>query len=210
MTPEEMTKDFLDKSCDEKELSFYSGRVVNNNDPDQQGKCQIRVYCVFGDEIPDEDLPWALPDFGFIGSTLGSFIVPPNGAIVKVYFDQGDLYLPHYTTKAVNAGSLPPQRFTDYPDTMVFFSLDEEDYLTINRKTGDAVYSQRLGVKIVADEDGNLTIHSDVGVKIDTKVSGDNQTVIGPDGGYVVTSPSPGPILTQDGHTLQATEKVRA
>jgi len=37
----------------------YIGRVVNTDDPDHQLRVQIRVYGVFTDNVPDEDLPWA-------------------------------------------------------------------------------------------------------------------------------------------------------
>ena len=66
-SPEEIQRDFFDERDQEEIDGSYTGKVVNNNDPDKEGKCRIRVYGVFGDEVPDDDLPWALPDFNFVG-----------------------------------------------------------------------------------------------------------------------------------------------
>jgi len=157
-SPESVMKDFMDRNPSEYLKGFYSGKVVNNKDPERLGKCQIRVYACFGEEIPDSDLPWALPDFAFIGSTLGSFIVPPIGAIVKVYFDNGDIYLPHYTTKAMNVNTLPSQKDTDYPDNMVFFETDNGDYFTINRKSKQTKYFHTAGTNVVIEKNGEVKI----------------------------------------------------
>jgi len=37
----------------------YIGRVVNIDDPKKQLRVKIRVFGVFTDNVPDEDLPWA-------------------------------------------------------------------------------------------------------------------------------------------------------
>lgn len=158
LSPDEIMKKFIDCPLDDEEKDIYTGIVVNNNDPDKEGKCQIRVYGVFGDNVPDRDLPWALPDFNFIGSKVGSFVVPPVDALVKVYFDRGDIYLPHYTTKAVVKNSQPTQKDTDYPDNMVLFETDDGDYLTINRKSKETTYNHKSGTKVLIKEDGSVEI----------------------------------------------------
>lgn len=206
MTPEELMKEYLDRRSEDNDRCMYSGIVVNNNDPDQEGKCQIRVYSIFDDNIPNSDLPWALPDFNFIGSKVGSFVVPPNGAIVKVYFDNGDVYLPHYTTKAVNKNSLPSQRNTDYPNNMVLLETDEGDFVTLNRSTGRYRIFTRSGAQIVLDANGDATVHGAEKVRID----GTEEVLLGDTGGFVVTSPTDGTITTQNGHVLTAQKRVRA
>ena len=77
----------------------FTGIVVDNKDPDKVGKCKIRVYGVYGDDIQDKDLPWAFPDFNFRGGLKGSFIVPPVDCIVNVYFERGEIYIPRYSNK---------------------------------------------------------------------------------------------------------------
>lgn len=172
MTPYEVMRRMIDSYPDDNIDGLYTGMVVDNDDPDQQGKCKIRVYGIFGDEVPDSDLPWALPDFDFIGSKLGSFIVPPNDALVKVYFDQGNIYQPHYTTKAVHSSNLPSQRTDDYPDTMVFFETDEGDYFTINRSSKVAKFYHNSGTIITMNRNGSVEI--EVKDNLDQNVNGDS------------------------------------
>jgi len=155
---DEITRDFFDDTDSCKKDGWFTGKVVKNNDPDKEGKCKIRVYGVFGNDIPDNDLPWALPDFNFIGSKLGSFVVPPVGALVKIYFDHGDIYLPHYSTKAVVQSSQPSQKDIDYPDNMVMYETDEGDYFTINRKTKETTFNHNSGTQILIKKDGTVEI----------------------------------------------------
>jgi hypothetical protein len=39
---------------------WFFARITNVNDPDMLGQCQIRI-AGFHDDIPDKDLPWAMP-----------------------------------------------------------------------------------------------------------------------------------------------------
>ena len=116
-------KEFLEQKEQQLLNTSYVGKVVDNNDPRQLGRCRIRVYGVYGNKIPDDELPWALPEFSFIGSKLGSFIVPPTGCIVSVYFDNGELSKPVYTKKVVKVGSQPTDKNKNrkYPDNLIFF-----------------------------------------------------------------------------------------
>ncbi len=161
----EMLKNFMASNLGNTEIKFFTGKVENNNDPDKEGKCQIRIYGLFPDAIPNDDLPWALPDFNFIGGTKGSFIVPPIGSVVRVYFDGGDIYAPMYTTKAFNKEHLDFQadKNADYPDTMVFFETDTGEYFKINRKTGVSTYKHTSGTIIIVDVDGNIQIDNEAG-----------------------------------------------
>ena len=76
--PDLLTKLLNEKGkVDYNHLTFYMGKVEDNVDPDKLGRCRIRVYGEFSDDIPTKDLPWALPDLNFSGSSIGSFVVPP-------------------------------------------------------------------------------------------------------------------------------------
>lgn len=170
--PSEVTTDFLEDIDLCNVDRWYVGIVVNNNDPDQEGKCRIRVYGIFGDEIPDDDLPWALPEQTFIGSKMGNFIVPPQDAIVRVRFDNGDIYLPHYTSKVVDKSNLPSQRTEDYPDNMVFFETDEGDYLTFNRKQKSFKFHHNSGNEIIMENTGNYEYNHKSGASIKIDLAG--------------------------------------
>lgn len=70
----------------------FLGVVEDNNDPDRQNKCRVRVINIF-DGIPSEDIPWATPwkDANGLSSTL-----PDRGKVVSVEFENGDIYSPMY------------------------------------------------------------------------------------------------------------------
>ena len=157
-TPEESMKSFIDSDIDDEENYIYTGIVVDNNDPDRQGKCRIRVYSIFGDDIPDDSLPWALPDFSFVGSQCGNFIVPSVDTVVKVYFDHGDIYLPHYSTKAIDSNNLSKRRMKRYPDNIVLFETDAGDYMEIDRVSSTFTLHQKSGTQIVIYSNGNVEI----------------------------------------------------
>ena len=148
------------KSVNEQKHQFYPGKIVDNNDPEKIGRCRIMVFGVF-DGIPTENLPWAIPDFGFIGSTIGSFTVPPVDSIVNVYFDCGDIYLPKYTTKVLTPSSVKNMVSDieeDYPNTMVLFETDNGDYFRINRTSKSMELQHSSGSFIRIDRDGNMKI----------------------------------------------------
>lgn len=140
-------------------LDKFVGFVRNNNDPEKIGRCQIEVPSVYGD-IPIDALPWAIPEFGFIGGTRGSFIVPPVGAVVYVHFNRGEIYLPVYTTKVLTTKNMPKNKDTDYPHNMVFFETDNGDSFEINRKRETAQYTHSSGTKITIAKDGSVKIDS--------------------------------------------------
>jgi len=65
------------------------------------GRCKIRIFEKF-DDITDEDLPWAFPKQSNIfgggsGFGCGSFSYPKIGTIVRITFNNGDIYHPEYT-----------------------------------------------------------------------------------------------------------------
>ena len=201
----ELLKQFLNRKIDEKFNTFYTGRVVDNNDPEKLGRCKINVFGIY-DEIPESDLPWSIPDFNFIGSTLGNFIVPPNGAIVKVYFDHGDIYLPRYTTKVVENGKLPSDINEDYPNTMVFFETDDGDKLTINRKTGKIKFTHRSKTEINIDENGSYSVNHKSGSSFTIDNFGnikiDHKGFLEDTGVAVIPDPTGGPFCALPFDTL--------
>jgi hypothetical protein len=154
-------KEFLDKDIRESHDDYDSnivGKVVNNKDPKKLGRCRVRIFGIHGDAIQDSDLPWAIPDFGFVGSKVGSFIVPPVGTMVGIYFDKGDPYLPHYTNKVLDLNNLPDNKNENYPNNMIFYQTDNGDYYTINRTTRKTTLHHSSGTEITIDLTGKVTI----------------------------------------------------
>ncbi len=135
----------------------YVGIVEDNNDPDKIGRCKIRVYGIF-DNIEKSDLPWALPCFKFIGSKVGSFIVPPIGCVVEVRFRNSDIYFPEYTSKVVNVKALPLNRTKNYPNNMIFFETDKGSSFEIDRTDDTTTFYHKSGTRINISTDGTVNI----------------------------------------------------
>lgn len=97
MTPYEVIKA---SSGEESFTSAYLGKVEDIDDPKLEGRCRVRVFSLF-DDIATEDLPWAVPHGKplFFGqdARAGSISIPKVGAIVRVYFNDGDIYSPEYS-----------------------------------------------------------------------------------------------------------------
>jgi hypothetical protein len=64
----------------------YRGSVVNNVDPLQLGRLQIRCPAVLGDSV----LAWAMPCSPYAGDGEGLFLIPPRGANLWIEFEAGD------------------------------------------------------------------------------------------------------------------------
>ena len=154
-----LLKEFIDNNLPNRKLIMFTGKVEDNADPDKLGRCKVRVSEVFNEKnIPTQDLPWAIPEQTFIGSTVGNFIIPPVGTYVRVYFDNDEMYSPAYTTKALNREQLPSTIEEDYPNTMVLFETDNGDYFVINRKTLETEFKHASGMSMNIDTEGNVTL----------------------------------------------------
>lgn len=68
----------------------FRGTVVNNQDPQRQGRIQALVPQVLG-EVPSG---WATPCAPYAGPTAGFFSIPPIGAGVWIEFEGGDVSRP--------------------------------------------------------------------------------------------------------------------
>lgn len=155
----------------------WTGKVVDNVDTKFLGRVKIRIYGYF-DDVDSLALPWAVPDVSFVGSTVGNFIVPPNGAIVRGYFDHGDIHKPVYDSLAFNQKTSPLSyksmsfRLENYPNKMVFFEDDRGDYATLNRITGEFVVNQSTGTTITITPKGDINIDAVIG-GVNINVTGD-------------------------------------
>lgn len=148
------------KDNEEKYFDKWEGIVVNNEDVDKQGRCQIRIFD-FYDDIPKDSLPWALPDIQYIGAQRGSFIIPENGTIVRGYFDQGDVNKPIFESIVFNQ-DVPSDELVDtsedYPHKMTLLQTDQGDYITLNRNTGELALIHRTGASIFIKSSGEIEI----------------------------------------------------
>jgi hypothetical protein len=81
----------------------YRGTVTNNIDPMQQGRIQVSVPAVLG----DEQLSWAMPSTPYAGPGVGFFTIPPTGANVWVEFEGGDADYPIWSGCFWGIGEVP-------------------------------------------------------------------------------------------------------
>lgn len=86
ITFDEMTADAGPMSGTDRFYGKYRGTVVNNTDPQKQGRIQVLVPEVTG-EIPSG---WAVPCVPYAGPLSGFFSIPMPGASVWVEFEAGD------------------------------------------------------------------------------------------------------------------------
>lgn len=140
----------------------WTGKVVDNEDPDKLGRVRIKVIG-FYDDLADDILPWAIPDIAWIGGKNGSQIIPEIGSMVRGYFDCGDIQKPIFDSLAFNAANSESDytsRQTDgeYPHKMILMETDQGDFLTLNRKNGELCFTHRSGAMTIIDKDGNITV----------------------------------------------------
>lgn len=156
------------KKSDERRLLSYDlrdkdwlGEVVDNKDSEFQFRCKIKVFGLF-DELETGDIPWAFPATnGIFASSNGGFgsgSVPKIGSLVKVRFDNGNLYSPEYRgIQNVNRG-LSSEISGDYDGTHVL-AYDEDEDLKI-------LYQKGNGIKIHL-KDSHITINPDTSITIE-------------------------------------------
>lgn len=142
----------------------WTGKVISNSDPDRLGRCQIRVIGYY-ENLEDKWLPWAVPDISYMGGKCGSQIIPEVGTMVRGYFEKGDVQRPVFTSIAFNkynsdSDYTSRKSFFDYPHKMVMMETDQGDFLTLNRKTGELVFTHRTGAQTLIDGQGNISINT--------------------------------------------------
>lgn len=77
---------------DDLRATNWIGEVVENQDPENLGRCKIKVFGKF-DLLATADIPWAFPSNRMLP---GAHAVPNKGDIVAVRFDNGNIYMPEY------------------------------------------------------------------------------------------------------------------
>jgi len=144
----------------------WTGKVVDNDDPERLGRVKIRVIGYY-ENLEDEWLPWAIPDVSFIGGKCGSQVIPEVGTMVRGYFEKGDVQRPVFNGIAFNQynsysrmGLTGRQNKSEYPHKMVLMETDQGDFLTLNRKSGELVFTHRTGAMTCINKNGDIEIYT--------------------------------------------------
>lgn len=134
-------------------VGFYTGTVLDNEDPEQLGRVRIKIPGVI-----EPASAWAFPMGTLAGGTAGRgwFAVPEVNADVGVFFFQGDVdtlfYVPAHWGVADGQRETPLQlsgldktsrlQVTGYETAryqMVFDERDPQQFFVLDKVTGDSV-----------------------------------------------------------------------
>lgn len=138
----------------------YRGIVLDNNDPEKQGRIKVNVFGIF-DNLEASALPWATPAIALTsgaGSGFGNVSIPEVGSYVFVFFEGLDVYQPVYFAQASDGvHGLPVEAETNYPyrkvtktkNGIIIIVDDSEKEIYVNHPSGSYI-------KI--DKNGNIVI----------------------------------------------------
>jgi len=168
----------------EKLYGIFRGIVEDNLDPEQQGRCKIRVFGVHSqnkiktstDGIPTDELLWAEPVLSLIEGSItgqGLFSVPLVNSHVFVFFESGHILQPRYFATVPAKGDWNTKVST-YPHNIVL-ETHAGHYIEIDSSPSNErikVY-HKTGTLSEIDKDGNIQI---TGVKNETINITDNVT----------------------------------
>jgi hypothetical protein len=131
----------------------WLGVITNNQDPLFSGRCQIRVFKLM-DLIETNNLPWAIPINSTIfgGNGAGSLSIPKLGHIVRVQFNNGDIYAPEYSTIQNIDTQLIEEIKNDYDGThVILYDPDEELNVIYQRNRGFQIFYRESFIQISPD-----------------------------------------------------------
>jgi hypothetical protein len=127
---------------------WWTGVIVNNNDPLQVGRCQIRIFGWHSENkqlVPDADLPWAMPIYP-PNNPPQSFSAPNVGLWAVGFFMDGESgqmpiffgtmpYIVVDTDLPLDDGfnPQPPQNFPTLPKGIVLTSTGQSSIAPLGR-----------------------------------------------------------------------------
>jgi len=141
----------------------FNGVVVDDQDPLNLGRARVRVFGKF-DQLSNEDLPWAMPvrgiSFGSSGGS-GQYSSPRKDAIVRVRFNNGNIYSPEIVGMQELAPALV-QVINGSPVNAhsVIFDDDEKVYIYYTQKNGINIVLKNSSINIANDANNTVTIQS--------------------------------------------------
>jgi hypothetical protein len=193
---------------------LYYGKVIDDSDPDEKGKIQVRLLPEMKD-MTEADLPWLYPflmenqsEEAYshkpleIGSTVwcifldeyfkyGFFIA---GAFINDLFDFSSIKDDLGNISEIDAQEYPNPRFTRYNDGTIVFT---------NTQTGEMGIYHSTGSYAVFDSEGSATVYSTKSIKLYNDANSieleDSGDIIQDSNGFTATLTSSG--LEVNGNT---------
>ena len=174
---------------------LYRGIVRTNDDSvsghPHLGRIKVFVPQVYGQDIVEDDLPWAEPCFPLGGGRVnkvgyGIIAIPPVNATVWIMFEQGDPAWPvwlgtWFGERDIGDGvsqEMPDEAVDGYPDTVLVFRGGM--YIRIEEGSKIEVVS-RVGTHVILHRNGNVEVETDQGDVSVEATAGKVQLVSGQD-----------------------------
>lgn len=154
----------------------WLGYVVDATDELNMGRCKIRIFEKF-DELKDDELPWAFPAMStvFAGGKskgCGSFSYPKKDTLVRVRFQNGDLYSPEYYIVQNLNDKMKSEVATSYENCQVLLYDEDEDVKIIYTKAkGLVIWHKKSHMTI--DAATHITVEHAGSTSIMTYIDGD-------------------------------------
>ena len=143
----------------------YRATVLNNIDPNLQGRLQVQVADV-SNVLPSS---WAMPCFPFAGVQNGFFVVPAIGSGVWVEFEQGNPDYPIWTGCYFGVGEVPALAIAGVPGVqqIVIQSMLQNTFMISDMPgpTGGILLKSATGA-LISISDVGITISSGQGASI--------------------------------------------
>ena len=111
----------------------FLGRVVYNEDPTFSGRCKVRVFGLF-DTFEVEEIPWFVPQSSnqfSSGNGYGNISIPKLGSIVRIKFQNGNIYSGEYGNIQNIDPALIEEIKDDYEGTHVLCYESQKDLIII-------------------------------------------------------------------------------
>jgi Type VI secretion system/phage-baseplate injector OB domain len=143
---------------------YFIGRVVDNDDPDREGRCRVEVFGMF-DGLAADELPWAAPGGRtmFAGGDGGfaDISIPKINSFVQVRFVEGDIYNMEYVAIQNINPAVQAEIEGSYLNSHVLaYDNDEELKVFYTPAKGVEIYLKRSHITI--NPDASITIeHAD-------------------------------------------------
>jgi len=120
----------------------YRGTVVDNTDPQSQGRVRVRVPEVLG----AVDSGWALPCAPYAGDKAGAYAVPAVGSGVWIEFEAGDVSRPVWVgcwwesnkvpTDEAGTGATPDVKITRSEQGLLLALHDDSQVIALSDANG--------------------------------------------------------------------------
>jgi hypothetical protein len=155
--------------------TIWLGEVVSNKDPLFMGRCKIKVFEKY-DDLPVDIIPWAYPVSSdvFAGGEskgFGSFHTPKLGAIVRVRFNNGDIYSPeYYSIEAINTAMQTEIKDSYDNAHVVVYDEDEDMKVIYTQKDGLKIWHKKSYLTI--DKESHITLEHSGGTSKMTYIDG--------------------------------------